>query len=191
MYVALDYETGGLEPGKSAPVTLGVALMENGEVIDSQEWIIGIVDKRSYDVRALEISGTSWTAIRKAPALTDVMGELAQWCHRHDAHELPVVAFNSSFDNAFYSDSLYLCGKFEGKYPNGVFVPMVPPLVGPWYCAMRMAQARLRLPNYKLDTVAGHFGLARSTGLHGSKEDAILAGKVFALLCQMKLQEVA
>jgi len=57
-----------------------------------------------------------------------------------------------------------------------------PPLYGPWHCARLLAMNRIKLARYSLDSVCEHFGLSRSSEVHGAAEDAILAEKVFARL---------
>lgn len=185
-YIALDFETSGLKPGEHAPVSLGVALMEGVDVIDSREWLLATpTDKngrvnRAYDVVALEISGASWTKIkREGVPHAKVCKDLLDFSCEHGAIHLPVVAFNAPFDFAWYSDLLFLGGSWNQHARK--FETFLPPFAGPWQCARLLAvHAAPGLDAYNLDTVAAHYGLSRSTEKHGALEDAILAGKVFA-----------
>ena len=184
--IAIDFETSGLRPGEHAPVTIGLALMDGGNVIDSEEWLLGTpTDKngrinRAYDVVALEISGTKWTSIKRdGLPHVQVCKEMLAFTREHDALYTPVVAFNAPFDFAWYSDLLYLGGSWNQHERR--FETFLPPLAGPWHCARLMAVHALPgLCDYKLDTVADACGLARSGASHCALEDAILAGKVFA-----------
>lgn len=188
-FLALDFETSGLRPGEHAPVTLGVALMDGETVVDSREWLFAVPTNkdgkptRAYDVIALEISGTSWTKIKKeGRPHADVCRELIAFAREHQAATLPVVAFNAPFDFAWYSDLLFLGGSWNQV--ARCFQTFLPPLVGPWHCARLMACAdpMVDLARYDLDGVAQHFGLSRETDKHGALEDAILAGRIYSRL---------
>lgn len=189
-YVALDFETSGLDPKRHAPVSLGVALMEDQEILASREWLFappydksGVKVVREYDVTALEISGKSWTAIKR-DGLTHarVCSELYDWSNKHEADELTVVAFNAPFDFAWYSELLMLGGSWNQLERR--FQTFQPPLTGPWQCARLIACKRLDLPRYDLNTVAGAFDFSRTSAKHGALEDAILAGRVYEMLLE-------
>lgn len=187
-FLALDFETSGLDHKRHAPVTLGIALMENGSVLESKEWLFGPPMTngkiaREYDVCALEINGMSWKRIKGGDPIAVVMAELTQWLLDFEAHALPVVAFNAPFDLGWYSECLFLGGSWNQHLRR--FETFKPPLVGPWHCARLMAVDSLNLDTYSLDAVLAHFGLSRSGDAHGALEDAILAGKVYHALTQM------
>lgn len=194
-YIALDFETSGLSPGVHAPVSLAVALMDGEQVIDSKSWTIAPpVDKngkisRAYDVVALEISGTSWKAIKNGTPPAGVCHELYDWTHKMDAVGLTVVAFNAPFDFTWYSDLLFLGGSWNQQERR--FQTFMPPLVGPWQCARLMAVVSLDCPGYSLDNVCAAFGLSREGNVHGAAEDAYLAGVVYSRLLSKLSPEAA
>jgi len=190
-FIVLDFETGGLDPNRNAPISLGVALFENGDVTVSQEWLIGPTlhwktgkIERAYEVNALEVSGISWTRIKAAPKPNVVVSEIMEWALKSQSTDLPVIAYNAPFDFAFYSSLLFLASDWHPTI-KGVKVQPPPPFVGPWQCARLLAQSKLTLDDYRLDTVAGHFGLSRSGESHNALEDAILAGQVYAKLTEV------
>lgn len=188
MILALDFETGGTDPNRHAPTSIGCAVMEGDEVIASDEryigptlhWKTGKIE-REYDVRALEVSGTSWPKVKSSPPPKVVVAQLAEFADKNAAADLPVVAFSAPFDMGFYSTLLWLASDWHPT-ERGVKVQPKPPFCGPWTCALLLARKSLDLPDYSLDTVAGHFGLSRSEDRHSALEDAILAGKVYARL---------
>jgi len=192
-FLALDFETGGTDPNKNAPVQLGVSVFEDGEPGASMEWLIGPTFhwktgkcEREYTVAALEVSGISWPKIKAAPAPKAIVAELSAWAFANDAVNLPVVAFNAPFDLAFYSTLMFLASDWHPSQ-KGVKVQPEPPLLGPWQCALMLARAELHgLDDYRLDTVAGHFGLSRKGEAHGALEDAILAGRVYMNLLGLR-----
>jgi DNA polymerase III epsilon subunit-like protein len=188
--LALDFESGGTDPNRHAPVQLGVAVMENGEVLHSAEWLIGPTFhwktgkiERSYEVAALEVSGIGWKAIKSAPHPKQIVRELREWVDSVGAAELPIVAFNAPFDMAFYSTLLFLASDWHPT-TRGVRVRPASPLMGGWHCAMLRFHEQFgdRYDDVKLDTAAGHFGLSRESASHGALEDAILAGRIYHAL---------
>ena len=58
-FLALDFETGGLDPQRHGAVTLGVAAFDGGEAVDSHQWLIKPPTKKDgkvcveYDLNAM------------------------------------------------------------------------------------------------------------------------------------------
>lgn len=185
-FVALDFETSGLDPKRHAPVSLGVALMEGLDVIDSREWRFAPpTDKngritREYDAFALEISGNTIETVKAGKPIATVMSDFSKWAKLHNCQGSTVVAFNAPFDLAFYSECLFLGGSWNQHTRS--FESSQPPLHGPWQCVRLMAVNIVRCGRYNLDTVAARFGFSREGTKHGAIEDAILAGKIYASL---------
>ena len=174
-FVALDFETSGLDPMQCAPVSLGVALMDGEEPVATHEWIIAPTYRdgkitRRYEVGALRVSGLTMEQIEGGTHPRDVIRDLYHWAHDLGAERFPVVAYNAPFDFAFYGQLIYLAG-----------MPALVPLVGPWQCARLLAmQTYSGLQTYTLDAMLRKHGLAREGTLHGALEDAILAGKLYS-----------
>lgn len=185
-YLALDFETSGTDKDRHAPVTLGVALMEDGEVLDSIEYLFAPPRHwktkeitRAYEIGALEVSKVTWKRIlTEGLECSYVCKSLGKWASDRGADELAIVAYNAPFDLGFYSTMLFLGGDWD---PNtrGKWLTATPPLFGPWQCAMMLMKRAANLDDYKLDTAAAHFGLARSGEAHGALEDAVLAGQIY------------
>lgn len=190
-FLALDFETSGLDQKRHAPVTLGVAYFDGNQFTYQREWTFKppvYKDKvsREYDVLALQISGKTWKDINSGQPIAGVMAELKGDAIKHGFTDAMVVAFNAPFDFAWYSECLFLGGSWNQALRK--FETFTPPLVGPWQCARLMAVAKnLGLDSYSLDAVAAHFGLSRSGEEHGALEDALLAGKVFLELAGVEV----
>ena len=188
-FIALDFETSGLDPNRHAPVSIGIAIFEDGHPTgESLEGLIGPTThwktgkvEREYTVAALEVSGIKWADIKKAAHPKAVVADIATWAKMFGCSDLPIVAFNAPFDFAFYSQLLYMASDWHPT-ERGVKIQPVPPLCGPWYCAKMLARRELDLSNYSLDDVAARFGLARESEKHSALEDAVLAGRVFHAL---------
>ncbi len=184
--LALDFETGGLDPQRHGPVSLGVAVMDGLEVIHSHEWKIQPPTKKAgglaleYDYSALCVSGSNMKALISggSPERT-VLTELQKLAADFEMLDGMIVSHNAVFDAGFLSQMVFRCGVWD----YGKFRAFPEPLRGPWACTRRMA-SRLSLPDNKLDTVAAHFNLSRSTDLHEALEDCILAGRIYHHLIQ-------
>lgn len=186
--LALDFETGGLDPNRHGAVSLGLAVMEDGALIDSREWLIAPPRKKNgalaleYDMGAMMIHKVSWKRLSdEGRAEIEVLTSLRDFAHLHGLTGGMIVSHNAVFDASFLSQMVFRCGAWS----YGTFTAYPEPLQGPWACTRRMARD-LGLPDSKLDTVAAHFGLARrDSTTHGAQEDAILAGSIyFAMTAQ-------
>jgi DNA polymerase III epsilon subunit-like protein len=188
--LALDFETSGVDPNQHAPVSLGVAVMEGEEVIESKEWLIAppthYKDKsnitRCYDERARLIHGYSLEhLIEHGEPCEKVCIGLTEFVTVNKAGNYPVVAYNAVFDLSFFNTLLFLGGAYDRH--TAAFRPFPSPISGPWQCAKQLAERRqVRAENYKLDTIAQMLGLGEQGEVHGALTDAILAGRVFAQL---------
>lgn len=188
--LALDFETSGTDPRRHAPIQLGLAVMEGGEVIESRQWLVKpITNKagkivREYDLVAMSISGITFEQL-----MAEGMNELEIWnqathfCRKMGASAAHLVSHNAAFDAAFLSDMQYR----QGSWKYGTFEQAPVLNWGPWWCTSRMAQEHLSVANYKLDTCAAHFGLARSSDKHDAEEDAILCGRLFYAIRNLKM----
>ena len=197
-FLALDFETSHVDPARGAPVSLALVLFENGAVASSCEWLCappvhyktGKIT-REYDIRALEVSAYTWPQIKRdGIPCADVCRQLDEWVAARQAGTLEIVAFNASFDLAFWRTLMFLGDHFEPETKSRR--AHVSPLIGPWWCAMQLAiEYAPGLEDYKLDTVASHFHLGRTSDAHSAIEDAELAGRIFLkLLDGRRVQDV-
>lgn len=184
-FLALDFETGGLDPKRHAPVSLGLASFQHGSFVQGKEWLIAPQkDKngrivKEYDACALEISRANWSKIKSEGKPADMVLKEVSAFMRDTGHDPTdtVVAFNAPFDYAFWHELVFSAGGWNQHTRQ--FDQFVSPLVGPWHCARVLAMWNLKLDRWNLDTVAAHFGFARETEAHGALEDAILAGRIY------------
>ncbi len=188
-FIALDFETSGLDAKVNAPVSLGVAVFDGGSITASKEWTFAPQKKdgkvtRIYDVFALKVSGKTLKEIENGDPIAVVMTQLEQFVRDHADPSDLVVAFNSPFDLSFYSECLYLGGSWNQHKRK--FETFSPPLVGPWQCARMLCVQHLNLDQYNLDSCAAHFGLSRESTAHGALEDAILAGQIYIKLMLLR-----
>jgi len=190
-FIALDFETSGLDPKRHFPVSLGIAIFQDGEPIGASEWMIAPPTKdgritREYDVCALEVSGTSWTKLKKEGMRpVEVLQEINRMIANNAGPMDTVVAFNASFDFSFWSELVFSAGSWNQHERR--FEQFVTNIVGPWQCARSLAMYKLggyALPKWNLDSVASYFGFSRESEKHGALEDAILAGRIYNALTE-------
>jgi DNA polymerase III epsilon subunit-like protein len=179
-YIAADFETGGLYPRYHAPVSLAVVLMENGEQIGEPFYEkFPLMTELAYTPRALEVNGESYQSISgRTKSELAIMQELEIWALKHEASFLQIVAHNSEFDQGFYQSCV-------GRTKQD-------PLQGGWCCSMRLARRYPKISGgvtqtkFTLDATCNRFGMARSLQAHDALEDAVLAGKAYWALLQMR-----
>lgn len=188
-FLALDFETGGLTPQQKTPVTLGLAIFQDGEVVKSQEWAFKPLrdfnGKRKYDYSEcaaeihgkslawLEANGQTWERIYAE--VLDFLG--GTWTH-------PIISHNAPFDSELWSNFLYGLSEWDRNYKAMATKREI--LTGPWLDSKRLAQSRLLAPydleNLRLDTLCKHFDLGAQGDIHGAEADAVLCGRLYLAL---------
>ena len=123
---------------------VAVVLLEEGRIVDRYQSLMNAGMAIPAYIAAL--TGISDAMIRKAPPVTEVMKELAEFLG-----DFPLAAHNASFDRMFLDAELQRISRKR----NQEFV-----------CSMLLARRIYPLaPNHKLATLAEHLGLP-STGRH-------------------------
>ena len=194
-YLAIDFEGSHKEPRRGCPVQLGVAVMADGEVLASAEWLIkpprhykSGKPTREVDAYALAVSGLTLEKI-EAEGLDayEVCCQLNKFVKENEAKSLPILAYSFTYDAECYENLLYEGGDYDFTIKEYVGLP--PILGAKWICVRQTARLLLpgQLVHYSLDDVAGLLGFSRTTEAHGALEDAILAGKVYHALVSPKM----
>ncbi len=189
-FLALDFETGDLRD--RAPVTLGLALFDDGELIKSKEWLFRpLRDHRggllwNYSENAALIHGKSLVEMEECGTHEQTIYEEVRefiggkW-------EGAIVSHNASFDGDVWSNFLFVLGKYDSRAQQST--PAKELLAGPWYCTRRIAQSLGLVPqvlkNLKLTTLANYFQIGSQSDVHSAREDAILAGELFMTLMEV------
>lgn len=185
--LALDFEGTHKNPRVGCPIQLGVAVVEDGNVLASAEWLIrppthykSGKPTREVDAYALRVSGLTLEKVEEEGLCSVGACEALQtFVSENRATSLTVLAYNFTYDAECYGQMLYDGGAYDryvGEYQA------YPDILGAkWICAYRTAKLLLKndLSRFSLDDVAGHFNLARAGDTHGALEDAILAARVY------------
>ncbi|MDQ2085821.1 3'-5' exonuclease [Herbivorax sp. ANBcel31] len=155
--LCIDFETANRFVGSICAV--GIAIIENGEILDSKEWLI----KPHPDYNYFHPINTRIHGIRKedvinAPEFNEVYSIIQAYFK-----DSILAAHNAAFDMSCLRHVLDL---YDLPCPEIQY-----------FCTYKAASKTWdRLENHKLNTVCGHIGF--NFKHHNAKEDAIACGKV-------------
>lgn len=106
-YVALDLETTGLEPSKDRIIEIGAVKVREKKVVGEYSTLINPQMKISENIT--ELTGISNDMVMGKPYITDVLGDLLNFCE-----DLPLLGHNLLFDYSFVKHQTVNAGmKFE------------------------------------------------------------------------------
>ena len=166
-FVVFDLETTGLvntpAGGKMDAITeIGAVKIVGGEI---KEKFSTLVDpERKLDEEIVKLTGITDDMLKGAPKISEVIGDFVKFC---DGCFL--VGHNVQFDYKFVR---YYAEKEEYSFEYKTFD------------TVSLAQELLFLKNYKLDTVADHYGI--SFNHHRAWSDALTTAKIFIELIKAK-----
>ena len=168
VFVVFDLETTGLNSSPSAGnmdriIEIGAFKMVGGEIAEKFSTFVNPGRKLSEEI--VKLTGISQSDVDCAPEFEDVMPDFFKFC---DGAYL--VGHNAAnFDFKFVD---YYCAQCGYMLERRVF-DTIP-----------LAQQLLRLSNYKLDTIANHFGITFNH--HRAADDALVTAKIFKELIKIK-----
>lgn len=164
-YTVLDIETTGLDHAKNEIVEIGAIRVEGGEVTAVFKQMLAI--EAALPPAISKLTGITDEEIksngRNPP---DVLREFAEF-----AGDLPIVSHNVDFDIGFLRNA---CRKAGLPSPRN-------------RCIDTLALARRRVKDvadYKLGTLAEHFGIERSGG-HRGYDDCLTAKRLYEELMRL------
>ena len=158
----IDFETTGLSPAQGARATeVAAVLVQDGRVVDSfaslmrsGAWVPPFIE---------QLTGISNAMLRDAPAAATVMRELLDF-----TRGCALVAHNARFDEAFWRHESQLADDADADATDGAERPFA--------CTMLLARRLYpELPNHRLGTLAGEFGIACEGRAHRALADAQMA----------------
>lgn len=165
-FVVYDIETTGLNNtglgGRmDAIIELGAVKVKEGVVVEKFSSFVAADRKLSQEI--IDLTGISDEMLVGAPDVSDVIADFYKFCDG-----CALVGHNSvGFDSKFIN--------YYGKQNDFVFK-------NPLYDTLFMAQQRLHLNNYKLNTIADHYGVAFNH--HRAFDDALATAKIFIALAK-------
>lgn len=166
-FVVFDLETTGLNntPGTGAMdriIEVGAVKIENGAISEKFSTFVACPVKLSSEI--VDLTGISDNMLVGAPKVGEVLADFYKF-----TAGCVLVGHNVTFDTRF----IRFYGEKDGYFFGQREIDTV-----------TFAQAMLRLSNYKLNTVADHFGFTFNH--HRAYDDAFVTAKIFIELVRMK-----
>lgn len=166
-FVVFDLETTGLNNtpagGKMDAITeIGAVKIVNGEICERFATFVNPERKLTEEI--IKLTGITDDMLKDAPKISEVIPDFFKFCEGCD-----LVGHNVQFDYKFVSYySLQDDYIFEHKT----------------YDTLTIAQSQLFLANYKLNTIADHYGI--NFNHHRAYDDALTTAKIFIELIKAK-----
>ncbi len=166
-FVVFDLETTGLNTspasGRMDSITeIGAVKIEGGEI---RERFSTLVDpERKLDAEVVKLTGITDEMLKGAPKIGEVIPDFYKFCDG-----CLLVAHNAPFDSKFI--------RYYGEADGYMFDHKV-------YDTVSIAQSFLYLSNYKLNTLADHYGIVFNH--HRAADDALATAKIFIEMIKAK-----
>ena len=162
-FAVVDLETTGGSAIYDRIVEVAVVRLDGGEIVDRYEQLVD--PKVAIPPFITRLTGIDGRMLRGKPAF----GEIAEDV-RLALGELPLVAHNASFDEAFLRHAFARVGR---------------KLTNPKLCTLRLARRLLpRLPTYRLDALTTYFGI-KNRKRHRALGDAEATALVLSRLLDL------
>ena len=162
-WVAIDFETANER--RSSPCALGLAVVEDGRVVEERAWLIKPPEVR-FSWWNTRVHGITAEDVEDAPELFEIHEELMTYLDGAS-----VLAHNAGFDAAVLSRTLDVYGL---AWPDLRY-----------WCTVAMSRRVWpELPNHKLDSVAWHCEIPLRH--HDATSDAVACARI-ALRCGEEL----
>ena len=137
-FAIIDLETSGLSANTSRVLEIAILRVDKkGKVLDSFETLI---NPESEDVGRSDIHQITYKMLKKAPKFSEIAGNILNMLSG-----AVVVAHNAKFEENFLQSEFSRLGKKLSRIPA--------------IDTMWVAQMKLDLFNYKLNTVADYYGV--------------------------------
>lgn len=161
----IDFETTGMYPDSDRIIEVAVALVENGEVIDTFDQLMDPGFRVPSFIASL--TGISTEMVRGQPSPEEVMPQL-----RAFVGDCPCLAHNASFDRRFFEHEMQRADQAHTR---------------PWLCSVLLSRRLIiDAPNNKLGTLFSHLGLSLPAGMraHRALADVLMTVELWKHLHQ-------
>ncbi|TVR03652.1 MAG: 3'-5' exonuclease [Deltaproteobacteria bacterium] len=163
-FAAFDLETTSTDTRVARIIEIGVAVFENGRVVDRWQQLVD--PEETLDPKITELTGISEDDLRGQPVLRDVLDTLLDLLAPQ-----PLLAYNHAYDLGVLQAELARCGR------TAEFPPCLDPLPFCWRYLRKAGRTR----NARLGTVCEHLGIPLEDA-HRADHDAEAAGRVLLAL---------
>jgi len=166
-FIAFDTETTGTDPGTDRIVTAAIVRYANGQPVEEREWLLKIdvpIPQASTDVHGITDERSQSEGIDQLQALTEIHQYLS-------SSNLPIVAFNATFDIAMLNANLARHG----------LTPIVDaPIICPYVLDKQFNKYVKGRNQRRLLPTIQRYGLDLDEGSwHGATADAAITGRLF------------
>ena len=163
-YTVVDLETTGLDSLQDQILEFGAVKVRKGEIVDQYEKMVHITGNVPAEIS--RITGiTTEMIIQKGAPLKECLTDFLEFTEGEQ-----LLFYNVPFDMSFLVRACGICD--------------LPMLENPCVDVLKMARKKMQgMPNYKLSTLAKHFGLDEQK--HRALTDCILTQQVFLKLNEM------
>jgi DNA polymerase III epsilon subunit-like protein len=181
--LAIDVETGGLEPTQHALLQVGVVAVVNGEIVDVREWNVTPHPSTRMDKQALEVNG--WTRDRLLDSISEfeLIQQLALFINRTIPSDRYTnwLGHHVEFDMRFMrAAAVRALGKTESERIDKIFNTKVVYCTAVFGAGLRAAGRWNH--SLQLDGMLRVIGLPERSGHHSALEDAHCALAVWKRL---------
>lgn len=170
-FIAFDTETTGTDPDTDRIVTAAIVRYANRQPIEQREWLLKIdvpIPKSSTDVHGITDERSQTEGIEQLQALTEVHHYLTKT-------DLPIVAFNATFDIAMLNANLAR---------HGITPIVETPIICPYVLDKQFNKYVKGRNQRRLLPTIQRYGLdLDEDSWHGATADAAITGRLF--LAQM------
>ena len=166
-FVVFDLETTGLNTspasGRMDAITeIGAVKIEGGEIREQFSTLVN--PERKLDAEIVKLTGITDDMLVSAPKIGEVIPDFYKFCDG-----CLLVAHNAPFDSKFV--------RYYGEAEGYMFEQRV-------FDTVSIAQSFLYLSNYKLNTLADHYGITFNH--HRAADDALATAKIFIEMIKAK-----
>lgn len=172
--IFIDVETTGLDPKLHGLVQVSGAVVIDGRLKQSFDYLMCPPPEKTFEVRALEVIGMDMNEIKtfekSDKAYSHFHSMLRKYVNKFDAKDkFHFIAYNSSFDVSFIRQ--WFLDNLDKYYGSMFWTPDL--------CVMRKAgfflqNERSKLKNFRLETVCEYLKLKSTGKLHNAMVDVEL-----------------
>lgn len=157
-----DLETTGLDHNLHAPIQFAGLLEINGELVEELDYKMKPYPNDLVDAKALEVNGRTMEEIDTfadpTMTLAWICERLAKYVNTRDRSDgIFLCGYNNvHFDDQFLRRWFLKAGYDQWAYMNHFYNESLDMRI---LCAAALVRERASMPNFKLTTVARHFGI--------------------------------
>ena len=159
-YIAFDVETTGLSSFSDRIVELGAVVIEDGQIASKYSTLVN--PGCSIPLAATQVNHITNDMLSRAPTESQVYPSFVNYLGDALQGKTIICAHNATFDMGFLSATLERLG-YNGKIR--------------YVDTLSLSRRRLKLDNYKQNTIADHYSLVNMNA-HRADSDAEICGKI-------------